>query len=201
MNRNRIANSLANPTETLRPPPYPTSPVPYVLRLYSLVLPMWGPGPQLSKVVVYDNGPTTVWFGRGSVRGPTTYLRRQKCVLLGEAKNAKQQSNNKEKEQNENRKPEKKQQKMVLYLWATERAELYKSRPNSPNKNLNRTHSDNTHTHTSTQHTLTHTCIAKSQANLLKIIFVVSFARWFVYNLFSFWLMKQNEPSRVIKEQ
>lgn len=22
-------------------------------------------GPQLSKVVVYDNGPTTVWFGRG----------------------------------------------------------------------------------------------------------------------------------------
>lgn len=58
-------------------------------------------GPQLSKVVVYDNGPTTVWFGRGDDVSEKAKM----CALFGgEAKNAKQQSNNKEKEQNENSK-------------------------------------------------------------------------------------------------
>lgn len=63
-NRNRIANSLANPTETLRTPSYPPRPDPTVRSSPSSSL-SGTAGPQLSKVVVYDNGPTTVWFGRG----------------------------------------------------------------------------------------------------------------------------------------
>lgn len=125
-NTNRIANSLANPTETLhvhhpnRPDPtlpYPARRVPYVLRLrLRLALVMWGHGalgPSCLKLLFMIMGSRRFGSDR-FVATTTTYLPAEKCVCaFGEAKNAKQQSNNKEKEQNENRK---KQQKMVLYL-------------------------------------------------------------------------------------
>lgn len=78
--------------------PDPTRPYVLRLRLRSLVL----LGPSCLKLLFMIMGRRRF----GSV-GATTYLRRQKCVCAffegGEAKNAKQQSNNKEKEQNENR--------------------------------------------------------------------------------------------------
>lgn len=202
-NRNRIANSLANPTETLRPPPYPTRPAP-CRTFFAFVFALWycrcgALGPSCLKLLFMIMGPRR--FGSVGVRfggRRRIWEGRSVFALLGEAKNAKQQSNNKEKEQNENRK---KQQKMVLYLWATERAELYKSRPNSPNQNLNRTHSDNTHSHT-TSNTNTHVH-SKKPGKSIKDYFRSFFCTLICLQLIFFLAdeTKRAEPSRVIKEQ
>lgn len=84
---------------------------------------------------------------------------------------------------------------MVLYLWATEQAELYKSRPNSPNQNLNRIqrqHTSNTQTHS---HTHVH---SKKPGKSIKDYFRSFFCTLICLQLIFFLAdeTKRNEPSR-----
>lgn len=120
-NRNRIANSLANPTETLRPPPYPTQPAP-CRTFFAFVFALWycrcgALGPSCLKLLFMIMGPRR--FGSAGVRfggRRRIWEGRSVFALLGEAKNAKQQSNNKEKEQNENRKQKKKAKNGIIFV-------------------------------------------------------------------------------------